>query len=246
MAPITASKTFEVPRWLLVTASGLIAFHLLALTVRVLAADSGPWPTMEGRNMAGAPRFAFDLYQSMPGDYLKLLQMTHNYHFSSDRLGRFGIFLEARLKDADGNEIARLKYPEDGAGFWLKHRQELIVEKLGTDEPVQVPMSERVPAPNRPVEMVTIWNEYENRKMRLKTVELNSLIGSTRPYVRPSELAMLYARAYARYLCRSHGAASVEIIRHHQDPIPPDVLFDDNIPSGAFDEAISNFGEFPR
>ncbi len=246
MPLITTNKTYDVPRWLLVAASGLIAFHLLALTVRVLAADSGPWPNMEGSNMAAAPRFAFNMYQSLPGDYLKTLQMTHNYHFTSDRPARTGIYLEARLKDKDGNEIARLKLPEDGAGFWLRHRQELLAEKLGNDEPVPVPMSERVPAPNRPVEMVTIWDEYENRKMRLKKVELNSLIGSNRPHIRPSELAMLYARAYARYLCREHGAASVEIIRHHQDPIPPGVLFDDNLPAGAFDEAVSNFGEFPR
>jgi hypothetical protein len=241
-----SSSTIELPRWLIIAASVAILFHLTALGVRVLAANSGPWPSMEGGGRMGPPQFAYQLYQSLPGGYLQLAQLTHNYHFDSDRPSQTGIYLEARLKDKDGNEIAKLTFPDANANSWMRHRQRLLVDKLGNDEPVIPPMTERVAAPGQPTEKVTIWDEYENGKARLKTVDLNSLIGSTRPNMRPSDVAMLYARAYARYLCRTHGAASAEIIRHYQNPIPPVVLYDDSIPSGAFDEATSNFGEFKR
>jgi hypothetical protein len=247
MALAPSSSTFNVPRWLLWVGSALISFHLLALGVRVLAADSGPWPVGdEDMPEAPPPQFAYQAYKSLPGDYVKLLQLTNHYHFATDRTAHLGVYLEARLKDGEGNEIARVKYPQDDASFWLKHRQGLLVQKLTMDELVAVPTTERVAAPNRAVEMVTLWEEYENRKMRLKTVDRNSLIGSMRRPEQPSDLCMLYVKAYARYLCREHGAAKVEILRHHQEPIPPGALFDDNIPAGAFDEVISNFGEFPR
>jgi hypothetical protein len=236
------------PRWLLIVASALISFHLLSLGVCVLASISGPWPTFEeGSAPAPPPRFAHLLYKSLPGDYLQAVQLTNNYHFDTDRTARTGIYLEARLKDSNGREFARVKYPEDGVNFWVRHRQQLLMDKIGGDEAVVPPQTERVAAPNRPVEMVTIWDEYENRKMRLKSIDLNSLIGSTRPAQKPSDWAMAYVRSYARHLCRTHGAASVEIIRHFQEPITVDVLTEgDNIPAGAFDEYISNFGEFPR
>jgi hypothetical protein len=66
------------------------------------------------------------------------------------------------------------------------------------------------------------------------------------PVEQPSEWALLLARAYGRYLCRTHGAAKVELVRHSRGPIPPAVLFIDNVPAGNFDELLSNFGDYPR
>lgn len=63
---------------------------------------------------------------------------------------------------------------------------------------------------------------------------------------KPSEFSFLLARAYSRYLCRTYGAAKVEVLRHHQDPIRPYVLTEANVPAQAFNEIISNFGEFSR
>ena len=73
------------------------------------------------------------------------------------------------------------------------------------------------------------------------------LVPRDRPVFRPGDWSLLLARSYARHLCRAHGAASCEIVRHSQEPIPPMVLFvGDNIQAGAFDELISNFGEMKK
>ena len=47
-------------------------------------------------------------------------------------------------------------------------------------------------------------------------------------------------------LCRRHGAASAELIRHTREPVPPAVLFLPESPADDFDELTSNFGELPR
>ena len=40
----------------------------------------------------------------------------------------------------------------------------------------------------------------------------------------PMELSLVLAHSYARYLCRAHGAASVEIVRYVRPPISYAVL----------------------
>jgi hypothetical protein len=238
----------------MIVASVFILFHLSSVVVRVLATSSGPWASMDGgATPAMPPRFAWVAYQSLPGSYLKLLQMQYDYHFDTDRMSRTGIYVEARLKDKDGKEIARVKLPDENSNSWVRHRQQLLVEKLGGDEAVPVPMTERVPAPGQPEQMVTIWSEPERAQkgrseMRLQTVALNSLVrrGRQTPVFRPSDLSMVYARAIARELCRTHDAASAEIVRVFQNPVPPDVLFDPNATDEMFEPISSSFGELPR
>ena len=54
----------------------------------------------------------------------------------------------------------------------------------------------------------------------------------------------MLARSYARYLCRMHGAASAEIIRHTKDPILSGVLLEPSAPSP--EEFVASFGEVKR
>jgi hypothetical protein len=242
---------YTPPRWLVAVGSVLIAGHLLALVFNALAAPSGPWPSPEeGQYMGTPPQFAFSVssnltlpYLNVP--YLRAVKLTHNYHFLSNRPTHPGVYVEFRLKDEEGNEVATVKLPDDGANPWVRHRQSLLALALGEDQPVRPLTSELIPDKGMELPKVQIWEEIGPRHLRIRTVDLNR-IPRNRPVVGPSEWSQLMARSYARYLCRTHGAARAEVVRHHQDPIPPFVMFEESIPAGSFDEVISEWGELSR
>jgi hypothetical protein len=240
--PIPTTK--RAPRWLIAVASAAIVFHLSAVLLRALAAPSGPWPTPQGGTLAPPPAFALALYQWLPGEYLQALQMTHNYHFVTNRPGQPALSFEVRLRDAAGKEVANVRFPDKNANYWLRHRQTLLANALSLDEPAAPPQMEAIPGPNQRVPTVPLWDMAPDKPGRLELKNVpQHLIPRDRPVMRPSEVSLLFVRSYARYLCRVHGAASAQVIRHHQDPIPPDVLSADNVPADAFDEVLSNYGE---
>lgn len=246
MPQLSPFPTDRIPRWLTWLLSGWIAFHLLAVVVNALAASSGPWPTGDGIREIMPPRFAYSLNNAIAPKYNQFLRMTHTYHFVSNRPGLPGVYLEFHLKDAAGNSLGTRKLPEDDANFQVWHRQDLLARDLGDDVPVPPPQGEAIPAPNQQVPMVQIWDmDKSEHKLNLKMVPQH-LVPRDRPILQPSERSMRLAQSYGRYLCRTYGAASVEILRHHRDPIPPMVLSTPNVPAGEFDEIISNFGEFSR
>jgi hypothetical protein len=240
-----ADKLGPAPRWLVIVGSVLIVFHLSAILFRVLAAPSGPWPGMDGgpeRTMP--PQLALSLDQ-LTAPYLKAVRMTHNYHFPTDQPVRPGIHVEIRLKDESGQELARVRLPDENANPWVRHRQEILANGLGDDVPVRIPGSELVPAVGREVEQVDYWvfnmNELTQRRDRKPINQFDR----TQAWVRPSDQADLLAGAYVRYLCRQHGADRAEVIRYHKNPIPPAVLVED-LPGGMFGQWTSFFGEYTR
>jgi hypothetical protein len=234
-----------LPRWLIVCGSAVITYHLLSVGLMALAAPSGPWPSMEGVNLSTPPQFAYSLQRALTADYSKALKLTHNYHFTSNRPGLPGAYFEVRLKDAAGREVETVRVPDPGATSWVRHQQALLARRLADDEPVAPPQGETIAAPHRQVPNVQIWDIVDNRKLKLKSVPMH-LVPRDRMVFRPSDWSLLLARSYGRYLCRLHGAATAEIIRHTEDPLPPAVLFEDNQQAGAFGELVSNFGELPR
>jgi hypothetical protein len=224
MAYPASDPLARVPRWLVVVGSSAIVLHLLAVAVNVLAAPSGPWPSMEGSSMAPPPQFAYGLGTLGPSSYLRTVKLTHNAHFASDRTWGPGVRLEIRLKDDNGQEVATVTVPDPQANPWARHRQSLLAQALGDDQPAAPPQSEVLAAPNREVPTVPIWDMSDNNKQALKVTPQHE-IPRDRPVSRPSEWSLLVARSYARHLCRAHGAASAEIVRVHKDAIPPFVLF---------------------
>lgn len=238
-------------------ASLLIAVHLLAVLGGVLVAPSGPWPVPGGADMATPPHFAQLLMfgpdfmpAGKPGTadpslmgYLKLLKLTHNYHFVSNRPPDFETYFEAKLLDENGQVTKTVRMPDPNANPIAFHRQKLLAEGLAEDVPVEPRPGEVIPAPNQPVNMVQIWEPEEGRVAKIRQIE-EHLIPRDRPVYGPSDWSMVLARSYARYLCRTHQANSVEIVRHTKPLIPPDVLFMESKPTGAFDESIVSFGVF--
>jgi|SRR5581483_11404183 len=234
-----------VPRWLVIAGSVLICYHLFAVATAALAAPSGPWPTPDGSGMYTPPQFAFSLYNQFTSGYLEAVRLNHDYHFASNRPQMPAVTFDAKLKDKDGNEIGTVTIPDPNANFWVRSRETRLARWLADDQPVPPPTGEVIAPPNQQVPMVTIWDMPSPGKLQLKVVPQH-LVPRDRPVYRPSEWSMILARSYARHLCRERGAATVEIVRHWKEPIPPVVMFMDSVPPDAFGEIVSDFGEVSR
>src|SRR5262249_62173001 len=62
-----------LPRGLLVAGRLLIGYHPGAVALNVLSAPSGPWPAMEGADMALPPQLAASAHAQLPLPYLPLV-----------------------------------------------------------------------------------------------------------------------------------------------------------------------------
>src|SRR5260370_16376315 len=233
-------QTVPVPRWLAVLASLAILAHLLAIGARVLHADSGPWVTSMGNSPATGPQFAREIDQVTNFSYLRPLRMGHNYHFQSNQPEQTDVYFEAELKDASGHVLKNLRFPDPSANLWLRQRQLLLARGLMEDIPVQPPQAEEVRAPNQAAPSLEISPFRLGKVLRLQTIP-EHLIPRGQTVFRPSEWSLLLARSYARYLCRVHGAASAEIIRHTKEPLLSAVLLIDE--SRNAEELVATFGE---
>jgi hypothetical protein len=240
---MSAKRAFSprpLPTWLMWVASGLIALHLFAVGILVLAAPSGPWPTPFGPSQALPPAFAGRISDVSTAYYLRPLHMMHNYHFMSNRPDQTAIFFEVRLKSEAGEVVKTLRFPEKGANAWVKQRQELLAQGLGDDEQVQAPRGEVIPAPGQKMERVPIWEPVGENQFALREVELH-LIPKDRPVFRPREWSVLLVRSYLRHLCREYGAASAELTRHSRQAVMPALLYLPAAPPGTYDTLQSTF-----
>jgi hypothetical protein len=249
--PQIPAKPRPLPPWLIAAGSVVLILHLGALAALAVAAPSGPWPTPFGASTAMPPYFAQEINNVALPNYLQPLKMTHNYHFVTNRPGGPEVRFEAELLDESGKVIDRVKFPEKDAFCWIRHRESLLARALGDDMPVQAPPGENVPAPGQETRTVTIWDmPGGSQQLELKTVP-EHLIPRNRPVERPSEWSLLLARSYARYLCRTHGAASVRIYRHNREPVMPVVLYpgvqlDRVLAPNTFEDRVAFFGEFSK
>jgi hypothetical protein len=172
--------------------------------------------------------------------------MTHTYRFRVDR-PMPSVYFEAHLKDGRGEHLKTLKFPDPKANFWVRHRQQLLSDGLFGDSPVPPPQGERLGAPPK-----TYW-EPQDKQMVLKTVP-EHLVPRTGNVMSPSDWSLLVAKSYAQHLCRTHGAASAEIVRHSRDIVLPPTLLPPpppgkdraEAPPALFEELVFNFGVYRR
>jgi hypothetical protein len=194
----------------------------------------------------GPPAFAQAVSEVTTRCYLMPLKMSHNYHFAANRTGNPAAYFEVRLKDKDGNLLETLKFPEDQANPWVRHRQALLAQELAQDVPVQLPQGEYIPPPGQEVPQLIIWNGggTPGSILRLEKRDIREIrdISRDHPVERPSEWTRLLARAYCRYLCRAHGAASADLDRVSREPTMPALMFEERLPAN-FDNLVSNFKE---
>lgn len=235
-----------LPRWLTIVVSVAIVFHLSTLVIKVLAAPSGPWFTPEGPSLAAPPQLGFALNEHVGRHYLRTMKMTHNYHFMSNRGSMPRAYLTVRLYDEDGTTRETLRFPDPDAGRLVRGWQDLVTRWLVDDQPIQAAQGEYIPAPNQGVPLVPIWEAAgPDRQLLLRSVP-EHLIPRDRPVMKPSDWSMILVRSYARYLCRTTGAAQVEIVRHSREPIPPMALFARDLRSDTFEELQCNYGRLSK
>lgn len=233
------------PRWVQAAASIAIGIHLLAIVAKVLAAPSGPWPTPDGgAERVHPPMFAQQI-NATTLRYLAQLNLTHNYHFSENlpNLATPNVRFEVRLREQAGKEMAVLEFPDPGANALVRHRQLVFARGLDDDQPVRPPEGTLVPAPGQQPPTARIWKRDEDNKTTLTTVELHKL-PRTEPAFAPSEWSLILARSLARSLCRTHAAASAEVIRYNAPPFFPGLWAPDANPppESFFAEQAHSFG----
>jgi hypothetical protein len=256
MSRVQSVSGGALPRWAVVAGSAAILYHLTAIILPILDMPSGPWVTGDGPRPMSAPEFAHALsgLSTLQADYLRI---AHNYHFVSNRPGDLpGVRFEVRLRDRDGTLMETLQFPDPGANPWVRHREELLASGLAPDLPVQPPQSEIIPPPGEKPQEVWIWalkgEDLSGEPAPLPAgtkvpLELRKVPqhrvprANVRGVMQPTELALVLTRSYARSLCRTHGAATAEIIRYTREPVYYSVLLGNGVPD--LEDVVASFGE---
>jgi hypothetical protein len=225
-----------------IAASVAIVVHFALVGVRTLANPSGPWPSRDGMEVAPAPRFAEELNQRVAQPYVRLLRLPDGSHPAGRGPARVGVFVEVQLRDGEGKLVTTVRLPDPQANAWVRSRQQLLAQEFVPDMPVTPRPGEAVPAPNQTVRKVAIWEMSSGRALQLQSTP-EHLVPRNRPVYAPSEWSQVLARAYGRYLCRAHGAASAEVIRHSREAVPPGALESGESPPDTFEDLIANYGK---
>lgn len=244
--PHSRTSPPPLPRWLMAAGSLLIAYHVLCVVLNVLAAPSGPWPSMDGADMSPPPQGFAVAHESISMGYLKGIKQTHNYHFRTNRVGFPGAYLQIDLEDSNGVVVKTLRFPDPKAPRSLQRKQEALVRWVIDDQPMQRDMTERIPAPNQKIKEATIWEpvEGEPRKLNLTRIPENE-VPNDRQVFRPSRWSLIVLGALARHLCRANDVATVSIARHSREPIPPRVLSERETPP-EMEDLVSTYGRLPK
>ena len=241
-----------LPGWLQVAASIVAVGHLLLIGLYSLAASSGPWPMAPGypdylppTSDGIGPQFARVVGANFAFPYyLQPLQMTHNYHFASNRPSEFAVYFEVRLKN-DLGDVRTLKFPDDKANPWVRHRQEVLAQHLVPDimlPPAGAPLV-GIEIEEKPT--VDLWVRDAELRQHLEKVGANSKKRRTPGVDQPTTWSKALVKSYVRYLCREHNATSAQFIRYTRRTVRPEDMF---MPRRAdiYKELVSDFGEYRR
>lgn len=194
------------------------------------------------------PQFAQVLMNSRVSPYYyyeKGVKMPFAYRFVTNRPNRPGVAIKARLRDADGREIAVVEFPQDRSNCWVRYRQGVFAYTIGEDINFPPPQGELIAPVGKEATKVTLWRMDDMNHWSLVEIPEHLVPRNEGILARPSDMSQILARSLARYLCREYNASSAEIIRGHRNPIAPAVLFED-APAGLFQEINANFGELTK
>lgn len=219
-------------------------FHFGAVVVRIIASPSGPWPTRFGTSTATPPQFAYDAL-AIVEPYLRSLRLSHDYHYLGNRPDRPMARLVWVSPPSAGSMHKQELLPDPMANMWVRHRQELLARWLADDQPVTPPIGEMIPAPNTSAPSALVWEPVGDRQLQLRQIPVH-LIPRDQPVFRPSEISLVMARSYARHLARQNRSGPGRIARQTHEAIPPAILFEQNVPTDAFAELMSDFGAFQK
>jgi hypothetical protein len=229
MSTATSRSVRPIPTWLSALCIAFAVVHLTLIGLNALSARSGPWPVPPPYadpapvDFNLGPRFATVVNENLTLPYyLGPLRMTHNYHFASDRPPTYAAYFEAHVKDKAGN-VKVLKFPDEKANAWVRHRQEILAQHLAQDQPMAPRGGQNVFKSGTNVPNVIVW-DIEGQDLRLKSMPELKLEPS-KSYLTPSPWTSIVADAYARHLLRQYDAASVEIVRCTRPVVIPILMY---------------------
>ncbi len=218
----------ELPPWLTTSISVVVVLHLGAIIFLVLAASSGPWLINFGpipSSDALGPPFATTVNQVTANYYLRPLQMTHNYHFLSNRAGEPGVRFEAKIRDEDGNVIETVEIPDQRANFWVWHRQKLLAQGIYQDQMVQRSGTEKIEAPDKKASFTKYyWNPSKDGGPMTLLARSSAGNPPEEVQLRPTAWSLVLAKSYMRYLRDKYDAKSVDLYRHTRQGIRPELM----------------------
>lgn len=127
------SMTHQLPGLFKGVMSVAIVFHFVALGAMVLSASTGPWSVryLETPSQSDGPPFATGIAQHTTPYYLQPLGLANNYHFESNLTDVPSIYLEVFPQAKNQPD----KLPDARANWWVRHRQQLLVNVSGRDFP---------------------------------------------------------------------------------------------------------------
>jgi hypothetical protein len=245
-----------IPFWFKVAGSVFAVGHLSLIGLYVLAANSGPWQTPPGSMIPAAPydgpQFAAGISARFTYSYyLSPLQMTHNYHFATNRPTDFAVYFEVQVT-TKLEEVKTVRIPNDKANFWVRHRQELLAQALVPDQPLPPPGPRRL-APLQKGERgkddglpkIEVWKSGGDHVLRLSMVTHEDPVLELPDLDQATPRAKLVVRAFARHAMRQHNGVSGEVIRHSRATVVPMDMLRPR-PPDFFKELKSHFGEMQR
>jgi hypothetical protein len=233
-----------LPRWAAFVGSLLILYHLGCVALNAMAATSGPWPGMDGPDMAMPPQAVGMAHEKAAMPYLKAIKQTHNYHFRTNRVGVPEAYLKIKLVDKAGAEVKTLTFPDPKAPPAVRARQAALVRWVLDDQPVQAKMTEGVAAPGGVAPTLSVWEERKERELELTQIAENE-VKRDRPTFRPSPWSLVVLRSLARHLCRANDADGAEIERHSREPVSHRILMERD-PNIEERELRSSYGRLPK
>lgn len=156
------------PLWAKLVAIPVILWHIAAILVMVLSTESGPWPD----GYAHPPMFASQAY-ARASQYLDPLRLQDDYRFSSNVKPDDDFRLELQLKDAQGNDLGIVRYPDPNASRSTQHRQKLVAEILRNPIFLQPRAGEFIPPDGQTIPMVKYWKQLDDRSFQLEEIDIN-------------------------------------------------------------------------
>jgi hypothetical protein len=236
-----------LPLWLRVGVSLIVVGHLSIIGLNALAAPSGPWTynigTSSGVSDAPGPVFAKSISENVSARYLHALRMTHNYHFATNKPNEFAVYFEVHLKN-DMGDVRVLKFPDEKANAWVRHRQEILAQNLVPDMVRPPRGNKRVAPKGQESPKVEVFVPEAPLVIRLKLVDENDDIFSN-PQDQPSPWTKALVQSYLRYLCRENNVPTAELVRYSRRTVLPSDLYAPR-PADIFMELKSYFGVYRR
>ncbi len=233
--------------------------HFFIIGIWILGATSGPWPSpfFPGGDFQLGPPFAQAINPVTRDAYLGPLRLLNNYHFMSNRVVGDEAYFQIHFKDASGKTQKTLKFPDENANYFIRHRHKILALGLTQDREMSPLGAERIRAVKKqaaktdPAAQLTIYWTLEDPKKadnKFKLVRADSdEVPRGQALSTASDWAYIAAQSYVRHVLRETGEqdkwASVELTRHVRRQLPPLLITMKDTQINFFGETVSNFGD---